>query len=761
MPQTRNQISGGIVVGPAVLGRDITLVLPPQVSLATSGLPAGSPAFTGRRRDLDRLLECLTPPGPADQVVDGQARAVVVAAVGGLAGVGKTELAVQAARAALRRDWFPGGVLFADLFGYDQDRRRDPGQVLEGMLGALGVPGEHIPGDAQDRSRLYRSILAEFAARGRRVLVVADNVNTAQQGELLLPADGVNAAIVTSRHTLAMLNARLLDLDVLDLDGAVAMLDETLRIADPHDTRVPGDPAGAAELAETCGYLPLALRIAAALLAEDPGLTLAALTDELGQVQPIEGLAYGDEGVRRAFELSYRTFSLDQQRLFRLLTVNPGPDTSTTAAAVLTERDEAAVRAMLRDLARAHLIERGTAPGRWRMHDLVRQYATTLGLEHTDTDHRDQALRRLLRYYLDTARAAAAHLDQAVADPVTRGFATREGALAWLDAELPNLSAAAHTAADHPDFAVNLPSALASFLNWRRLFNDGITLFSLARDTAEHTGDRQGQGRALNNLGAALWSVRRFEDAIAAHQHAAAIFRGTGDSHSEGAALNNLGTALWAVQRFEEAITAHQDAAAIFHEAGDRHAEGQALANLGIALAEVRRFEEAVSAHRQDLAICRETGDRRGEGQALANLGLVLVEVRRFEEAITAHQDAVAIFQETGDRYSEGAALGNLGLVLVEVRRFEEAITVHRRVTTISRETGDRHSEGTALYNLALALAEVRRFEEAITAGREAVTIFVEVGDEHGETIARQGLADLLPHGAGHLVLDLAKVRIR
>ncbi|WP_146058972.1 hypothetical protein [Actinomadura rubteroloni] len=140
-------------------------------------------------------------------------------AVGGLAGVGKTELAVQAARTALRRGWFSGGVLFADLFGYDNDRRRDPGQVLEGMLGALGVPGEHIPAHAQDRSRLFRSVLAEFAARGRRILVVADNANTVHQAELLLPTDGSNAAIITSRHTLAMLNARLLDLNVLDPDA--------------------------------------------------------------------------------------------------------------------------------------------------------------------------------------------------------------------------------------------------------------------------------------------------------------------------------------------------------------------------------------------------------------------------------------------------------------------------------------------------------------------------------------------------------------
>ncbi|MFC5188090.1 tetratricopeptide repeat protein [Actinomadura harenae] len=732
------------MVGPAILGRDITLVLPPQISLATSGLPAGTPAFTGRRRDLDRLLDCLTPNALAThtQMGTGPAQAVVVTAVGGLAGVGKTELAVQAAREALRRGWFPGGVLFADLFGYDNDRRRDPGQVLEGMLGALGVSGEHIPAHAQDRARVFRSILAEFAARDRRVLVVADNVNTPQHAELLLPTDGLNTAIVTSRHTLAMLNARLLDLDVLDVEGAVAMLAETLRIADPADTRIPADPAGSADLAKVCGYLPLALRIAAALLAEDPDHTPAAFTRELHQVQPLEGLAYGRDGVRRAFELSYRTLTSRQQHLFRILTVNPGPDTSTTTAAVLTGQNPPTVRSALKDLARAHLIERGTAPNRWRMHDLVRQYATTLSEQHADTDHRDQALQRLLTVYLHTAGAADAHLDPTATDPAARGFATREQALAWLDTELPNLSAAAHTAAEtgHLHTAITLPLVLARFLGWRRLFNDWITLSALARDTAARTGDRTAEGMALNNLGIALQQMRQFEEAITTHQDAAAIYRETGDRHSEGQALNNLGIALQQMRRFEEAITAQQDAAAILRETGDRHGEGQALHSLGSALAKVRRFEEAITTHQDAAAILRETGDRHSEGQALNNLGIALAGERRFEEAITAHQQDLVICRETGDRHSEGQALNNLGIALAGERRFEEAITAHQDAAAIYRETGDRHSEGQALNNLGIVLFEVRRFQEALAAGREAAEILAEVHDEHSEAIARQNV---------------------
>ncbi|MUN40919.1 tetratricopeptide repeat protein [Actinomadura litoris] len=770
MPQTRNQISGGIVVGPAILGRDITVILPPQIPMATSGLPAGSPTFTGRQRDLDRLLDSLKPPGPADQTRDERARAVVVTAVGGLAGVGKTELAVQAARTALGRDWFPGGVLFADLFGYDEDRRRDPGQVLEGMLGALGVPGEHIPAHAQDRSRLYRSILAEFAAHGQRILIIADNIDTPQQGELLLPADGVNAAILTFRHTLAMLNARLLDLNVLDVDGAVAMLDAALRIADPHDTRIPAGLVGAAQLAEVCGFLPLALRIAAALLAEDPALTPAVLTGELQQVQPIDGLAYGDEGVRRAFELSYRSPTPHQQQLFRLLTLNPGPDISTTAAAALTAQPEPAVRAVLKEMARAHLIERGTAPGRWRMHDLVRQYANTLSLQHAEVDHRDQALHRLLRHYTVTARAAVAHLNPTVEDPVAGGFGSRWQALAWLDIELPHLAAAAHTAADvgHSAVAIVLPLELAFFLNWRRLFSEWITMSSLARDTAKRIGNRDGEGAALNNLGLALVEVRRFEEAITAHQDAVAVFRETGDRNSEGTALNNLGVALRQarqsedafiayagiafayqdplpeVERFEEAVSAYRQHLAVCREAGNLHGEATALNDLGIALQQTGAVDDAIYTYQDALTLYHRTGDRRGEGQTLNNLGIALRQVRRFEEAVNAHRQGLAICRRTGDRRGEGQTLNNLGIALRQTRRVEEAVTAHQNAIILYHETGDRHSEAMALNNLGIALRLARRFGEAVNAHRQGLAICRQTGDRQGEGRALTNLGIVL-----------------
>jgi tetratricopeptide (TPR) repeat protein len=790
---TRNVISGGIFFSAVIQGRDITVQLPPDITPALSGLPSGTPAFTGRDTDLRTLLAPLAPcPGGSggdDELpADAAARAVVVTAVGGMAGIGKTELAVQAARTALAQGWFPGGALFVDLFGYDTARRLEPGQALEGFLRALGIPDEHIPPDVQDRARLYTSVLAAYAKQDRRILVVIDNTSSTAQAKPLLPTDGATGAIVTSRDALGMLGARLLDLNVLTPDDAVQLLNRALTAARPSDTRVTDHPAAAPQIAQLCGGLPLALQIVAALLAENPARPLSAMVADLADAgSRLEELRYANIAVRTAFDLSYQHLNPDHARLFRLLPINPGPDISTQAAAVLAGLEQISARHCLEGLARAHLIERGITYGRWRMHDLVRLYAERVAAAHAGDDDRSVAVERLLGYYLATTAAADAHMQALPGQPVPDRFADRDRALAWLDAERPNLLAAVTLAADtgHLDTVEGLSLALAEFLSWRHhlsdwlvtattavraashlhsLHREGVALANLGAALAEpemrrfdeaitvcqqaaaifaETGDRHREGVALTNLGGVLEEVRRFDEAITVCQQAAAIFAETGDRHREGGALTNLGCALRELRRFEEAITVCQQAAAIFAETGDRHREGVALGNLGNALREARRFEEAITAHQQDLAICREFGDRHGEGRALFNLGLVLREVPRFDEAITSLEQAVAIYQEIGDRQREGEALNNLGLALAEVRRFEEAITVCQQAAAIFAETGDRHREGEALTNLGAALREVPRFDEAITSLDQAIAIYRETGDRHreGEALTILGAA--------------------
>ena len=250
---------------------------------ALAQLPALVTGFTGRDTELAQIAGLLDPATGAG--------AVVVSAVAGLAGVGKTALAIHAGHAAQAAGWFPGGVLFIDLHGYDQTPVQ-PGQALDAMLRALGVPGERIPEGAEQRAGLYRSLLAEVSDP---VLVIADNASAEAQVRLLLPGRGPHRVLVTSRHTLAGLGARLLDVTVLDLAAAVTLLDRVLHTARPGDDRISRDDAAAGRLAVVCGGLPLALQITAALLAADPALSAGELADALAdEVGRLEALRYDD-----------------------------------------------------------------------------------------------------------------------------------------------------------------------------------------------------------------------------------------------------------------------------------------------------------------------------------------------------------------------------------------------------------------------------------------------------------------------------------
>jgi tetratricopeptide (TPR) repeat protein len=733
--ETQNVIRGGMFLGPVLQGRDIDVTVRAAAAapVALAQLPARVAGFTGREDDM-AVLAGLLDPGET-------AGAVVVSAVAGLAGVGKTTLAVHAGHAAVRRGWFGGGVLFINLHGYDDPV--EPGQALDGLLRALGVPAEHIPAGTEQRAALYRSVLAQISGP---VLVVADNASSEAQVRPLLPGAGTHKVLVTSRHTLAGLGARLLDVTILDEEAGVELLDVALRAARPGDDRISGDPESAARLAGLCGGLPLALQITAALLVGDPALTAAELADDLAAEScRLQRLAYDDDGgtatssVAAAFELSYRRLDETSARVFRLLSASPGPDVSTAAAAALTDLPAGQVRAVLAGLARAHLTEAAPGPGgRWRMHDLLRLYARQLSGTHAGADGRDQARDRLLGYYLRTAEAADDHLRALPGAAVPARFTGRDDALAWLDAERASLVAAVSAAADtgRDQVALRLPLVLSEYLEWRRRFDDWLAATAVSLDAARRLDNRRGEGDALTILGAALREVRRFDEAITACQDAAAIFRQTGDRHREGIALNDLGLALSEVRRFDEAITAHREGLAIFRQTGDRHREGIALGNLGLALQGVCRFDEAITACQDAAAIFRQTGDRRGEGIALDNLGEALREVCRFDEAITAHREGLAIFRQTGDRRGEGIALGNFGLALQGVCRFDEAITACQDAAAIFRQTGDRHDEGRALGNLGLALQGVCRFDEAITACQDAAAIFRETGDRHRERAA-------------------------
>ena len=715
--------------------------------VALPQLPPVAAGFTGRGDDLAKLRGVLDPDGVAGEV----------AVVTGLPGVGKTALAVKAGQDALYRHWF-GAALFIDLHGYDE-LKVQPEQVLDALLRALLVPGERIPPDLGARQALYRSEVAKMATVGKSVLVIADDASAESQIQPLLLGIREHKVVVTSRRTLENLSAPLVDLTALDITAGVEVLKKVLQEARADDDRIAGDrPTAWRRLAEACAGLPLALQIVAGRLKAHPNLRLPQLADELSDEKERLGALQGDDGLRSvtaAFQLSYRQLGEITKRVFRMLSVNPGPDLSTEAVEVLTELPERKVVAALSELEGEHLIEAvPRVQGRWRMHDLLRLYAQLQSQRHADTDAPEPARERLFQFYLATARDADKRL-QAPVKAVPGKFNSQDDALDWFHAERPNLVATVKMAdrTGPNQVAIDLPLALGHYFYRRRRFDDWLATLAISRKAAGRSPcrNKNKKGESLTQLGWALGEQRQFEEAINACQDAVKIFERTRNQRAKAGALTNLGHALRGRDRFDEAIKAYQAAGNIYERTGDRRGSGIVLTNLGLAQARVGHLQEAKISlqeakisHTAAVAIFqKEIGDRLEEGAALTNLGHILRDLGELDQAITACQEAVKAYQDTTDRHGEGNALDQLGLTLQEAMRPEKAIIEHEKAIAIFRETNDRHGEGIALSNVGLAYRKVRRFEDAITACQAAVAIFRETTDPYSEGIAlgRLGLA--------------------
>ncbi|MFK3984857.1 tetratricopeptide repeat protein [Micromonospora sp. NPDC050397] len=691
------------------------------VPTALDALPALPQEFTGRADDLAFILDVLDP----ERTGGGPA----VAVLSGWGGVGKTTLAYAAGHAAQQRDWFTG-VLLVDLRGYDPHPAQAE-DALEALLRSLGVRPEHLPPPGAGREALYRSQLNVRQEKGERLLVVADNASALAQVQPLLPP-GHHGMLVTSRHGLAGLG-RMRTVNRLQPEDAITLLQAALKKSDPDDVRVKEDLGAAERVVLACGCLPLALQITAALLAQDPGQPLSERADALSQTEGVlDGLSDGERSLRAMFDQSLERLLPQEQDLFRLLSLNPGPDIATPAAAVLAGQPHAATERLLRQLATSHLIERNPAArGRWQMHDLLRAYANeqaeTVKARGRDPRRRyEQAHTRLINHYIQHAEAADTHFHPPGSLPVSSRFSDREQALAWFDAERENLIAIAHTS---PRAGFDLGFALGRYLQWRRHLQDLVVVRSLALDACRTLHDTLNEASAWNNLGGALKELRRFPEALHAHGTARTLHQQTGDTHGEAGAWNNLGGALQELRRFPEALHAHETARTLYQQIDDTRSEATAWNNLGGALQELRRYDEALHAHETARTLHQQIDDTHGEAGAWSNLGLALQELLRYDEALHAHETTRTLYQQTGDTHGEAAAWNNLGLALQELLRYDEALHAHETARDLYQQTGDTHGEATAWNNLGTAYRGLGRFDEAVAASRQAVAMLAAAQD--------------------------------
>jgi tetratricopeptide (TPR) repeat protein/transcriptional regulator with XRE-family HTH domain len=695
--------------------------------------------LVGRDSELGRLLLLLTPsPDPGDST----GGLSVVSAVAGLAGVGKTALAWQAARAAVGRGWFPGGAFFVDLNGYDADPRMQiwPERVFGSILRALGVSAEQIPTDVGERGSVYHQLLGSLAADDRAMLLVVDNASEVDQVTPLLPvtSEWPHRVLITSRDTLVLPRATHVDLGVLAPENSIKLLATAVAARHPGDRRIIADARAAAQLANYCGHLPLALRIVAALLAEDPSLTAEALAADLAaEGTRLDRLNFDKtQWVRTAFEMSYRRLDPADARVLRLLGLIPGLDVATDAAADLIEQPGPETREALNRLARAHLLEQHR-PHRWRTHDLIRLYARDVALRERSTSREfSYAVERAAGYYASRLAAARQRISPQVNAEIDTVFPDAAAASRWVDDERANLVATIEVAAVRVKLGretIRLALDLAPFLHRGRHVEEWSATAASAERVAHRPGHQDLMAAVIANVGAAKLLERDFEGAVGYLEQAIALFRERGDLTAAGAPLNTLGNAFRELRRLDPAVKAATEAADIFGRAGDQYQLARSLNTLGMALIEARQLNEAVTALRRAAEAYTGLHDMHGRAQALGNLGMVLRDLRQFDEALAAEQQVAEIFSALGDRFSQGRELNLIGSILQSIGRHRDALDAHRDAAALFSGIGERQSEAEALNMLGAALQGLGKIDEAIATHREAVVFFEAVNDRQGE----------------------------
>jgi tetratricopeptide (TPR) repeat protein len=620
-----NEIGGDITGNVVQAGHIGSVRIAAPVPTALAGLPPDE-GFSGRTAELAVLADALGPHG------------VPIITVAGPPGVGKSAIAVHAATAAA--DAYPGGVLFVDLHGYDSARRIDANTALGSLLRALGVRGEHIPADQGERETLYRS---ELARRTQRMLVVADNASDAEQVLPLRPGDTTHRLLVTSRHTLPLPHARRMEIDVLLPGDSVAVLNDALRAA--GDATI-GDPAIAAELATLCGHLPLALRITAQLVADQPesaGELAGILRDTRSRLGE---LAYGDSAaVRAAFDASYQRLPADQARLFRLLSVHPGPHFGRQAASALVAEPLDVTRHLLDGLRRAHLIEPASEPGRYRFHDLLSLYAA----QCCRAEERSAAVDGLLEFY---------------------------GATDITDVERPNFVAVTVLAAatGHDARVLALATTLFPYLNRRQHWPESVTVNECGVQAARRLGDRRQESYCLARLGVTYRGMGLGEQALPRLHEALVIAQDIGDVRAAGATMNSLGAAYRQVGRWAEAEHWLRQGLASCQAVGDRYGEAISLNSLAGVCKALKRLDEALDYYQRALQARRETGDTHGEGMTLSGLGNLNRDLGRHAEALDHFQEALVVRRAAGDEIGEAITLRGIGDTYVGLGRIDVAL---------------------------------------------------------------------------------------
>jgi tetratricopeptide (TPR) repeat protein len=735
-----------------------TVQAPPR-QLSLHQLPIDIADFTGRTKELEKITALLQPGQEVDRP------AVVISAVAGMAGVGKSALAIRVAH-QLAPD-FPDVQLYVNLRGADE-RSLDPADVLLGWLRAFGIDESQVPAELEQRSLMYRSCLA-----GKQSLVVLDNARDGAQVQPLLPGSSCQCAvIVTSRRRLATLaGAEILDLEVMEPGEALDLLKKLA------GRQVAAELAAAMQLAEQCGRLPLALRIAGSLLRLKPHWTVTDLVGKLeDERRRLEQLQLEDLDVRASFNLSYGELGEPEARLFRFLGLLPRDFGPGVAAAMLEWEKEATLESLER-LIDAQLLE-AFGVGRFVQHDLMRLLARE-HLERQEVEKSAAAEGRVVQWYWERLE-----LRENAFDPVRRrqmarvlhhigfdGLALPADNILALMAEgtLPSKSASAieiseRTLSEFEQFlpqealrwfsiehsnlidavrcayrlkawdkvvthACNLVPFFDALGNW----NDWIKTHRLALVAARNAEDPEGEAQTLSNLGLAHRELSEWDEAIRCFRESSQIFRDLRDQEGEAQALGNLGVVYRHLGNWNRAVEYLREDLQLCNRSGNLYGEALTLCNLGNVFLQKGLYDDATTAYREGLQKFRDVGDQQGESQALNNLGIIYSDTGKLYEAASCFESCLPVFRALFDQRRETQALANLGIVYSKQGKLDEAASCFEGCLPVFRALLDKRSEATTLLNLGIVYDNQNRLDEAITCYQESQQIKFSLGDRHGE----------------------------
>lgn len=658
-------------------------------------LPAGISDFTGRLDLLARLDALL----PDDTDLPA---AVVISAITGTAGVGKTALAVHWAHQIAGR--FPNGQLYVNLRGFDPiGRAVDASEAVRGFLDALGVPAARIPNELEDQAALYRSLLAD-----RRLLVVLDNARDAEQVRPLLPGSPGCLVLITSRNRLESLitaeAARPVQVDLLSTEEAHHLLAARL-----GTDRVAAEPEAVNAIVTSCARLPLALTIVAARAATHPHFSLAALAAELDAAQTsLEPFAATDTvtDLRAVFSWSYRQLNPDAQRLFRLLGLHPGPDITAPASASLAGQPLTTVRRVLSDLCRAHLLAEHL-PGRYTFHDLLRAYAAELTDQADGEADRHTAVHRMLDHYLHTARVASRlynpgliSLDRFAAPSAgvaIEHFADTDQAGAWFAAELPVLLEIARLARQRglDRYTWRLAGALTDYLNRQGQWRVQLAIQRAGLEAALRLGDVVGQMRTRRGLAFVLIQLGRNDEADSHLRETLELAREVGDP--------------------EELANTHH----------------------GLAFAARRRGRIDLAVHHKEQSeqLLRTVGHPEAHAIALTDAGWYHALAGHYDKALDYGHRALTLVDTLDYRHGEALATHALGYAHHHLGRHDKAAAYYERALHAARAANDREIEATVLDHVGDNHAAIGDHDAALGTWRQTLDIFDELGHQDAETV--------------------------